>query len=505
MPFGSQNRSFLGAALLLAVAFLCAPVVASAQSGGEGIRITWREAAGPVVGYDVYVSINGQGLAAPSFTESTELEVSGDEFQRGDELRFRVVAVAADGRRGLPSELSDVIFFVSPPVPQALIADDGSTVSPNTILWNAVDHVDFYVVFRSEDPGSIGTLLAPADDAYVEDFEAALEVTYYYTVAAIKGRQVSEFSTAGQARRGADPPNLQLSSNSLSYSAAPGEITATQTVSMTNTGDWEFSYTAWPSRSWIQLSPPIGTVDDEVQLQLTYSLSSLAPGDHAGIVRIFTQYEPGLGESLVSGPPLDIAVAVSIPTPDSLPVIEAPASSWVTLAEGDLIEVSVVASDADPGDIVELGMTPLPAFATFETFGDGTGRITLVPDYVSAGLYRSTILAWNSGGQVAQELTILVEDRNLVPTIVLIPDTTIPAGEESTILIQAWDPDGGRLAITSSALPDFGTLTDFGNGTAEFSFDPSAGDVGTYLVVVAAVDDGIPAAVGVASFLLTVE
>ncbi len=73
------------------------------------------------------------------------------------------------------------------------------------------------------------------------------------------------------------------------------------------------------------------------------------------------------------------------------------------------------------------------------------------------------------------------------------------------ILLQAWDPDGDRIAISSSALPDFATLTDFGNGTARLWFEPTAADSATYLIVVAAVDDGAPAGIATTFFTVTVE
>ena len=121
---------------------MCAPLVASAQSEDESIRITWHAAAGPVVGYDVYTSIDGGAPSSTLFASDNEVEIAGAEYQRGDALRVQVVAVGADGRRGLPSELSDVIFFLSPPAPRGVVASDGTSASPNAIDWNPVADVD---------------------------------------------------------------------------------------------------------------------------------------------------------------------------------------------------------------------------------------------------------------------------------------------------------------------------------------------------------------------------
>ena len=495
---------------LLVAALVCAPLVASAQSQDESIQITWQAAAGPVVGYDVYVSVNGSAAGSSISTSDNEVQIAGAEYQRGDALRVQVVAVGADGRRGLPSEVSDAIFFLSPPEPRGVVANDGSLASPNAISWSPVDDVDFYVVFRSQDPGVVGTLLASATDTYAEDFGAALEVTYYCRVAAIKGRQVSEFSTSVAAsRRIVDLPSLVASPPSLSYQASAGETSASQTLVLSNSGGFSVSFTAWPSSSWVEVTPSGGTVDlgGALTLQVTYSLESLSAGQHDSAVLVYTYYEPSPGAELVPGPLLVAPVAITVPRPNSAPVIQAPlGAAWVTLFEGEVLEVPFVAMDPDPGEPVDIGVNALPEFATFENFGGGTGMITLAPGYGSAGAYQSTLIASNPTGQTYQTLTVVVQNRNLPPVVAGVPDTTIEVGEQSTILIQALDPDGDRIAISSSALPDFATLTDLGNGTAVLSLSkPTADDVGTYLIVLAVVDDGTPSAVITTLFVLTVE
>jgi hypothetical protein len=493
---------------LLVAALACAPLGASAQSADESIQITWRDAAGPVVGYDVYVSINGSAMGPSFFTPDSEVEISGEEYQRGDALRIQVVAVAVDGRRGLPSELSDIIFFSGPPPPQDVIAVNGSLVSPNAIYWDPVAGIDFYVVFRSEDPSEVGTLLAPAYAPNVEDFEAEPGLTYHYSIAAIKGRQVSEFSTAVAARRSVDTPELAASPASLSYTAMANQTTASQTLELSNSGGLPLSYTAWPTAPWLQVTPSGATVDDggELLLQLTYALDSLTPGQHNADVLLYTYYQPSPGEELVSGPVLVIPISVTVPAPNSVPVITAPPpSGWVVVSEGDVAVVPFLAMDPDPGEGVSISVTGLPSFATFQDFGGGLGEITLAPDHASAGLYQSELTASNAAGQTSQNLTVLVRNVNLGPVVAVIPDTTIEVGEQSWIFFEALDPDGDRIAISASALPDFATLTDFGNGMAKFGFGPTADDVGTYLIVVGVVDDGSPSGVATTFFTLTVE
>lgn len=489
---------------VLVVALVCAPLAAFAQVE-ESIRVTWRDAAGPVVGYDVYVGIDGLNPALFSFTPENEVEISGAAYQRGDALRVQVVAVASDGRRGRPSELSDVIFFVSPPAPQGVMPHGGSPASPNSIEWSAIDYVDFYVVFRSEDPSDIGSLLAATEDTRVEDFEAELDVTYYYSVAAIKGHQVSEFSPGVPARRATDPPSLQATPASLTYTAAPGEVSATQALQLGNSGDVPISYTAWPTVPWLQVTSSAGTVDPGGQLTLnvSYDLASLEPGQHGAGIALYTYYQPAPGAELVGGPLVVVPVSVTIPVLNSPPVIDSP--SWITMMEGEVRSVTISASDPDPGESVALEVGSLPGFATFQSLGGGVGEILLAPNFASAGFYQATVQALNASGQATRTLTILVQNVNRAPVVGVVPDTTIRVGELSTVVIQAFDPDGDRLAISSSAVADFVTLTDFGNGTAVFSFEPTAADVGNYMIVVAVVDDGAPPGASTTSFVLIVE
>ena len=101
-------------AVLLAAAIAIAPALASAieiESSSAGLH--WDAASGPVEGYRVFVTRNGQGGSAPSFSVSTtSATLTGEP---GDEVVVRVAAFDAEGNEGPLSPASEVVMFVAPP------------------------------------------------------------------------------------------------------------------------------------------------------------------------------------------------------------------------------------------------------------------------------------------------------------------------------------------------------------------------------------------------------
>jgi len=486
----------------------CCVALAAAQAfaqSGDSITVAWGDAAGPVVGYDVFVSINGDALFYYDTVDGAEVEIGGPPFQEGDAVQVRVVAIAADGRQGPPSEISDVIYFTNVPAPTGMAVVNGSARYPIRVSWDAVPHVQSYVVFRSAVAGQLGRYLARTEMPWIDDATATLGVVYHYTIAAINGRQVSAFSQTVSGTRGGSLPELQVSPGSLSFSIDPDEPVASQTLRFSNAGDWQLQFTAWPSVPWIQVSHTVGDIDGlPVDVSVTVNATNLASGTHAGSVRVFTYYEPPAGSEFELGPPLVIPVQVTVSPRNEPPSIDSPLQA--TLYEGQVLAVSVLASDPDEGDRLDVGMGQLPAFATFESLGDGAGRLILAPDYESAGVYQPVLVAWDNSHYIVEPFTITVRDRNRSPQVAVIPDTTIPAGSTSTVLVFAWDPDlGDRIAMTTSALPDFATFVDLGNGTGRFEFTPGPEDVGDVLIVLGVVDDGSPVGFVGMSFLLSVE
>jgi hypothetical protein len=117
---------------------------------------------------------------------------------------------------------------------------------------------------------------------------------------------------------------------------------------------------------------------------------------------------------------------------------------------------------------------------------------------------------WVLGDPLEIEVVVNIPARDLVPVNRAplsdpLPPTTISAGETAVIPVTAFDHDvGDRLAFIASSLPPFATLRDYGNGTAEFTFSPTAAHVGSYLIVAAVVDSGSPPATFILAFEIIV-
>jgi hypothetical protein len=491
----------------LACWVLCVFASPALAQSTDSITIEWTAPAyGDVSEYEVWVSINAADPVLYLQTPDLQAVISGPQFQRGDHLLFEITAVAGDGSRSPPSPLSDLIFFHSLPAPQRLIATDGDVDNPIALAWDGVEGADSYELFRSSQSGVPGVSIWQGPATFYSDF-AELNVPFYYTVSAARGVQTGALSDSVMAIRRATPPSLDVSQTRLDFTAAVGQTTGSQSVVLSNPGDWELAYNTFNGATWLRVTPPGGEVDEQpVTVTFHYDLESLEPGIYPTPVRIHGDYDREDGTAPAYLPPVRIDVTVTIP--NQPPVIESPLA--VTLKEGEPpYTLSVRATDPDNADAVVIAVSDLPAFASFQNLGGGEGVITLAPGFDDAGTHTALVSASDTGtpqALVQEVLTITVEDVNRPPVVAPIPPTTAPVGETTTLLVSAWDPDlGDRLAITTTTLPAFASFVDLGNGTGEFTFVPGSADVGSYFVVLAIVDDGsAPEFVGT-SFELTVS
>ncbi len=502
----SRTAHARAAAVLLGVCLAILPLAASAQSAGSGepsVRVRWLAASGPVEHYEVWVSINDGRMELYGEVSETQVEVFGPQFQLSDSLRFEVVAVSADGRRGTPSETSNVIFFGTVPVPQNLTVHDGSALDPNHLSWDPVPGADFYLVFRAPE-GSAPQLWSQSSDPSLDDATAPLNVRHTYVVAAVSGRQVSAYSAPVTAIRGGNRPKLVASVASLTREASRSEGVVTDTFELTNAGDWKLSWAAWVFGSWIDVTPENNLLDEGVQrVTVSYRVDKLALGVHDTVIRIYTYYDPPPGESFQLGPPLEIPIRLTVR--DAPPTIDLPAS--LSVGEGLVVDVPVHASDSDPGSDVQMGLVSGPPFASLTSLGGGDARLTIAPGAGTAGTYTITVSAWDRNFPsvpVQQSLELTVGYVNNAPVVQAIPTQTAKVGETSGLTVYATDPDGDRIALTTSTLPDFVNFDGYTNGVGRFTFAPEASDVGSYLLILAVVDDGVPSRFVGVPFQLTV-
>ena len=119
-----------------------------------------------------------------------------------------------------------------------------------------------------------------------------------------------------------------------------------------------------------------------------------------------------------------------------------------TVAEGGTLAVIPTVTDWD-GDTVTVKLENPPTGLRFEN-----GRISWTPDYSQAGQYSLTIVAFDGLAESRTTVPITVLNTNRPPVIDQLPAAkNLSVGRFLSIAIQAADPDGDAVEISSSNLP----------------------------------------------------
>ena len=192
-------------------------------------------------------------------------------------------------------------------------------------------------------------------------------------------------------------------------------------------------------------------------------------------------------------------VQITVNNVNQPPSISGPAGKPVgdpSMNEGEVLEVIVLGSDPD-GSIPILSVANEPVFATFVDDGNGTGTLTLSPDFTQAGVYPGVeIIATDSEDTtvtVTETITITVNDVNQPPVLTVPGPQEVDEGSLLEFTVSATDPDGNGVTFSmdDSMLPA-GHNAVLDPQTGEFSWTPNEGDAGTYEVKFTATDDGTP-------------
>ncbi|MEM7131403.1 MAG: Ig-like domain-containing protein [Chloroflexota bacterium] len=155
----------------------------------------------------------------------------------------------------------------------------------------------------------------------------------------------------------------------------------------------------------------------------------------------------------------------------------------VSVQEGDLVTVSVDATDID-GDELTITASPLPDDATFSDLQNGHGTFSWQTDFSDAGTYPILIEVQDgAGNSTSATLDIVVQDVNQPPEWGLIEPATINEGETFSVTVGASDLDGDGLTLQASQLPEDATFSDLGNGNGIFFWQTDFSDADSYQVV----------------------
>lgn len=101
---------------------------------------------------------------------------------------------------------------------------------------------------------------------------------------------------------------------------------------------------------------------------------------------------------------------VTVRTPNTAPVLTAIAD--VNIKTEQTATINVVATD-EPGDVITLGVTGLPSFATFTNTGNGTATIQIAPGATTGTFDGITVTATDGSATASRQFKITVTDKDL--------------------------------------------------------------------------------------------
>jgi PKD repeat protein len=183
-------------------------------------------------------------------------------------------------------------------------------------------------------------------------------------------------------------------------------------------------------------------------------------------------------------------VQITVTGTNQAPVFDPVASQFVF--EGSTLTFTVHAVDPDGGAAPALSAQNLMANATFIDNGGGNGTFNYTPDYTQAGIDTVTFLAYDgqSNGVLNIEITT-IEIGNQRPVLAPIGSRSVNEGQHLSFNISASDLDGTPPALQAFGVPANASLTDNGNGTGAFIFDPNYTQAGIDTVLFVATDGSL--------------
>ncbi|MDH3938532.1 MAG: putative Ig domain-containing protein, partial [candidate division Zixibacteria bacterium] len=181
---------------------------------------------------------------------------------------------------------------------------------------------------------------------------------------------------------------------------------------------------------------------------------------------------------------------------DQPPVITAIPDTSV--AEGDILELVITASDPE-GGFVSIAASTLMNHVTFVDSGNGVAVLTYAPDYFDAG--EDSVLIFAS--EVAppyqassQTFVVTTLEANQPPLFDSIGPFTVAVEDSLTFLVTVTDTTdadtAGIVLMTMLVSPPNATFVDNGDNTGRFIFHPDHGMEGLDTATFLAVDQGTP-------------
>lgn len=164
-------------------------------------------------------------------------------------------------------------------------------------------------------------------------------------------------------------------------------------------------------------------------------------------------------------------VFANSPAAAAPPVLTLPGPQTVT--EGTQLTFQVSATDPD-GQTVYFQAANLPQGATFTDHFNSTATFDWTPDTDQAGSYVVSFLADDTfGGTDDGSVSIEVVNANSAPVLLDVGDRSVEQGTTQFVSLSGYDPDGDAVTYSTTPLPAYATLSDFGGGSGNITLAPS--------------------------------
>lgn len=253
----------------------------------------------------------------------------------------------------------------------------------------------------------------------------------------------------------------------------------------------------------ITSSPVVSTNEDALyQYQVTANDSDLVFGDSLSFELLenpaFLSIDPVSG--LLSGTPLNSDVGIHtvevlvkdrldssdvqnfqlevLNTNDSPQITSTPVISTL---EDELYQYQVIADDPDVGDVLLFEFLNAPAFLGIDS---NSGLVSGTPANDDVGEHTVSVLVSDLADSAdTQEFMLTVINVNDPPEIVTTPDTTINTYFNFNYKVLASDVDSDSLVYSDNS-----DLFDINAETGRINFKPTAGDTGTYSIIINVTD-----------------
>ncbi len=179
---------------------------------------------------------------------------------------------------------------------------------------------------------------------------------------------------------------------------------------------------------------------------------------------------------------LAILILSAVSYAQNLPPVINPIGPQV-VDEGVQLDVRIVATDPDIGDIITLTADQLPLNSIFNDSTGGVGGLVFTPDYTQSGVYQVRVFAADTAGLVDTALIdITVNNVDRAPVISPVAPQTVAEGGNLNVRVTAADPDGDPITLVAQQLPLNATFTDSTGGVGHLVFNPSFTQAGSYTV-----------------------